>query len=153
MSNKSKISAAEKEICFGFIQSHLSAESSKSTRSSDSDSEPAVIDEFSCKDKGTLLRVYLSIINLTNPPIIHPLPKRFSMLFFSFFISSCTSLFLFPNFPDKIKELINNHDTDDSAIVKKELSTNSDTGSVHTPEHGLSNAVDAIEWEPLVIFI
>lgn len=57
MSNKSKISAAEKEICFGFIQSHLSAESSKSTRSSDSDSEPATTDDALCKDQGTLLYV------------------------------------------------------------------------------------------------
>jgi hypothetical protein len=62
MSNKSKISAAEKEICFGFIQSHLSAESSKSTRSSDSDSEPTTTDDAPCKGQGTFVYVYFSNI-------------------------------------------------------------------------------------------
>ncbi|OBT56663.1 hypothetical protein VE04_02787 [Pseudogymnoascus sp. 24MN13] len=85
MSNKSKISAAEKEICFGFIQSHLSAESSKSTRSSDSDSEPATRDDAPCQDE------------------------------------------------------------DDSVVLKKEQPTGSDTGSVHTPERGISNAVTGID--------
>lgn len=79
MSNKSKISAAEKEICFEFIQSHLGAGSSKSTRSKDSDSEPATTDDAPCKDQGTLLSC------------LFPCYKKFRSFFFSMLISFSVS--------------------------------------------------------------
>ncbi|KFX96483.1 hypothetical protein O988_05290 [Pseudogymnoascus sp. VKM F-3808] len=51
MSNKSKISAAEKEICFGFTQSHLSSGSSKSIDFNEAGLSPVASDESPSRRK------------------------------------------------------------------------------------------------------
>ncbi|KFY33389.1 hypothetical protein V494_07668 [Pseudogymnoascus sp. VKM F-4513 (FW-928)] len=75
MSNKSKISAAEKDICFGFIQSHLGAESSKSIRSSDSESEPAAMDVTHCKENGDTVSIKMEQSTEIDTDSVHT-PER-----------------------------------------------------------------------------
>ncbi|KFY07275.1 hypothetical protein V492_07286 [Pseudogymnoascus sp. VKM F-4246] len=57
MSSQSKISAAEKEICFGFIQSHLATGSSKSITLSETELSPVASDESLRKKKGEITAI------------------------------------------------------------------------------------------------
>lgn len=64
-------------------------------------------------------------------------------------------VFCFPHFKHCKygSALIDNYLTGDSVIVKREQSTESDTGSVHTPERQVSNAVTATEYGFPDIFV
>lgn len=42
-------------------------------------------------------------------------------------------------------EFVNNHAVGDSVVVKREQSSESDAGSVHTPERSMSNTITEIE--------
>lgn len=72
-SYKSKMSATEKEICFGHIQKHLNAQSTKSVHFSDGDSAPIAMSESSFKGQGKLHLFFIShpsFIHLSQPSTI-----------------------------------------------------------------------------------